>query len=207
MKKLLLIFLTALSLSSFGQGLQLAEVTKVWHRKNVVVKDGMTYKYITYQNSDTARYYITGSDTFQVTVVFNKVGTAPSPIVTQIDGEQATFSSSPAWSFHGIAAANTPGWFNNTIAYSNAPGSWASYTFTGRRIKLFAETKPTHGTGVVVITRGTQVIKSGNVNFVSLATTLPAQIYDSGDLGSDTYKFELKISSGYGLWDYVEITR
>src|SRR5688572_8797708 len=56
MKKLLLIFLTALSLSSFGQ--QLAEVTihRTWtNRKDISVIPGMSGQWIL--GDDTARYF------------------------------------------------------------------------------------------------------------------------------------------------------
>ena len=79
-KLLILLFGTLIGLPAISQT-QLGEIAKVWKTKRVTVADGFTYRYRLWAGSDTAIYYQTGIDTFEVTTTFKKVSsTKPPPL-------------------------------------------------------------------------------------------------------------------------------
>lgn len=176
------------------------------------VSDGLVTKQDT--SIDSARLFLSSDGAlYQGTTVWRKVGgTVPPPVfVTEkVDGERATFSTSPLWSLHGITTAAT--WYgvpNPTIAYSNVVGSSVSYTFTGTKIELWGERKPNdpaktaaqnHGNGTVSIDNGA----AQPVTFVG-PSALPVLIYSSPDLPLGSHTIRLSVVSGYNLIDYFLI--
>lgn len=122
------------------------------------------------------------------------------PNAEKIDGEAATFST--GWR-HGPTADSS--WYQNTIAYSNVAGETATYAFTGTGIELYAETKPGHGTGTVTLLRGTEVIETKDVSFVSATTVIPAKIYEKKGLTSGTYTIRLTSVQNPVLLDFFNV--
>ena len=82
-KLLILLFGTLIGLPAISQT-QLAEVIKVWKTKKVNVVDGFTFRYRLWDKYDTAIYYQTGADTFEVTTTFKKVSSTKPPTLTDI---------------------------------------------------------------------------------------------------------------------------
>jgi hypothetical protein len=90
-KLLILIFGSLVALPAISQT-QLAEVIKLWKTKKVPVADGYTYRYQLWDKYDTALYFQTGIDTFDVVVTFKKVSKTKPPlpdIVTTVDDNVA----------------------------------------------------------------------------------------------------------------------
>jgi hypothetical protein len=82
-KLLILLFGTLIGLPAISQT-QLAEVIKVWKTKKVNVVDGFTFRYRLWDKYDTAIYYQTGADTFEVTTTFKKVSSTKPPTLPDI---------------------------------------------------------------------------------------------------------------------------
>ena len=61
--------------------MRLGEITKLWIPKKVEVKDGFTFRYRLWDRLDTAIYYITGADTFDVTTTFKKISGNKPPVI------------------------------------------------------------------------------------------------------------------------------
>jgi hypothetical protein len=62
-------------------GFRLGEITKLWYPKNVPVTDGFTFRYRLWDKYDTAIYFRTGADTFDVVTTFKKVTGSKPPVV------------------------------------------------------------------------------------------------------------------------------
>lgn len=198
----LLLFLSSFC---FGQELMFVEVKRVWnHRLDIDATPGTTYIYTL--GPDTVRYFHPpAGKTVRAKMIFEEVTDKPAePVVETVDANRETVQFSGAWTAGQTTAA---GWLNNTIAYSNTVGETAKYTFTGTGIEVYAETKNSHGTGNITITKGTQVIASTNVSFVSQNVVLPAKIFEKKDLPRGEYTITLKVVSGYVLLDYLKVTK
>lgn len=177
---------------------RLVEISKEYTTKEIPVTDGMTYKYTIGSQNDTARYFNSNGEVLEATISFKKPGGIILPPVVvdsiTIDSEQGVVYST-GWSIHGPTQA--AGWHAGTISYSTAAGTTASYTFTGRQVKIYAEGLPSHGTGTVSILQGTTVIVNEEpVTFKSAVKILPYRIYDSGVLPDGTYTVRLKATGG-----------
>lgn len=158
----------------------------------IQVGPGVAYRSIVIERSDT-----TQTETWVIT----KKGAIPEPVITEkVDAEKATFTG--AW-VRGATPA--PGWYEGTIAFSNQPGATASYTFTGRGIEIYAEHKRTHGSGVVTLSQGTNVIETKTVTFTG-ADALPVKVYEK-TLPQGTYTVKLTVGNGYNLIDYFSVTK
>lgn len=194
MRLLIFLFLfITITVCSHAQPGDLVEITKKWPRKDILVTDGMIYKYTL--PTDSARYFNPGADAYEVTITFKKAGGTPIDIIdsTTVDSEEGVIFST-GW-LHGSTTA--AGWYKGTIAYSITAASTASYTFTGRQVKIYAERLPGHGTGTVSILKGTQVIvNEAPVSFKSTVKQLPVLVYSSPVLADDTYTVRLKAPGG-----------
>lgn len=129
--------------------------------------------------------------------------TAPPIVIdsTTVDSEQGTVYSN--WPAHGATTA--PGWHAGTISYGTAAGATASYTFTGRQVKIYAERLPSHGSGTVTILQGSTVIKTSTVVFIG-PKALPVKVYDSGILPDGTYTVVLKADgNGPAMLDFFRV--
>lgn len=166
------------------------------------VTDGMVTKQRTF--ADSARLFLSSDGSvYEGTMVWKKVGvvvTPPAGVVEKIDGSKATFKPLANW-VQGTAA----GWFGdidkpNSIAYSGTVGATATYTFTGKRIELWAERLSSHGTGTVTVNG---VVTP--VSFNMLPFGLPVKIYDSGVLPVGTYELKLTVVTGICLLDYLQV--
>lgn len=201
----IMLFLLAALCTHAQTSTQLVDVNKIYIKKDVVLTDGLVYKWTVVSDNDTARYFIPGIDKYEATVVFKKVGgtTPPVDIIDSVtvDSEEGVIFSS-GWTGHGTTSA--PGWYKATIAYSTLAGTTASYTFTGRQVKIYAERILSHGTGTVSILKGTQVIvNEAPVSFKNSVKQLPVLVYSSPVLADDTYTVVLKAKGdGPILLDY-----
>ena len=162
-KLLLLIFGALVALPAISQTPPLAEISKVWKTKRVNVSDGYTYRYKLWDGSDTAIYYQTGIDTFEVTTTFKKVNSTKPPvlpdIITSIDDNVVTTAQvySPAtnggdniiiagsWShFKGqVWNAN-----HNALTFSfinDAANAYIELTCTCYKIEWYSEKRNNHG--------------------------------------------------------------
>jgi hypothetical protein len=125
----------------------------------------------------------------------------PTDDTTRIDGRNGTFVGT-GWG-HPIAAGN--GWSANTLSFSNIAGNTVTYKFQGTKVELWGEKKTTHGTGVVTVRLGANVIDTKTVSFIG-TTQLPALIYTSPNLTANSnYTIELKVTSGWNLVDFLVI--
>ena len=136
----------------------------------------------------------------QTWVISQKGSKPPEPVTEKIDAEKATFAGT--W-VHGPTPA--VGWYDGTIAFSNQPGSSVSYTFTGRGIELWSERKPTHGSGVITLSQGTNVIETKPVTFTG-SDALPVKVYER-TLPLGTYTIKLTVGTGYNLVDFYQVTK
>jgi hypothetical protein len=185
------------------------EIYKIWSvRKNIAVSDGFTYKWKL--QDDTARYFIPATtppllqgEYYEATMTVRKISTTPTPSVQQKDAiaPDVIFSTSPPWS---LPSNNQSGWYGNTISFSNVQGSHATFNFTGNGVEIWAEKKPTHGTGKIILIRGTTVISTTDVSFIG-ADLLPALIYSAKNLATGTYTVRLQVSGGYNLFDSYKV--
>lgn len=186
---------------------ELVEIIKRWpNRIDINVTDGLTHKRTVSDQSDTAFYFHANGKKFIATTTFKEVGGTLPPVdiidSTTIDSEEGVIFST-GWTGHGTTTA--PGWYRATIAYSTVANTTASYTFTGRQVKIYAERLPSHGSGTVTILQGTTVIKTGTVFFAG-PKLLPVKVYDSGILPDGTYTIRLKADgNGPAPLDYFRI--
>lgn len=169
------------------------------HSATIPVSDGLVYKWKLPAN-DTARFFNATDGQYEATVTFRKLGTTdPEPTIEKVDGEAATFSS--GWR-HG--ATIDTAWYQKTIAYSNTPGETATYAFTGTGIELHSETKPGHGAGTITLLRGTEVIETKQITFITDLVKF-TKVYEKKGLPSGTYTLRLTVSGGYNLIDYFVV--
>lgn len=170
------------------------------------VSDGLVTKQDT--NIDSARLFLSSDGAvYQGTTVWRKVGGVPPVDIIDsvtVDSEEGVIFSS-GWSNHGPTGA--AGWYKGTIAYSTVAATTASYIFTGRQVKIYAERIASHGTGTVSILKGTQVIvNEAPVTFKNAVKQLPVLIYSSPVLADDTYTVVLKAKGdGPTMLDYFRI--
>jgi hypothetical protein len=153
-------------------GYRLGEVTKLWYPRRVEVKDGFVYRYRLHDKFDTAVYYMTGPDTFEVTTTFKKwIPNKPAlpDIITKID-DNVTISSGQSYFPTQNAGDNifiTGGWnhfkgqtwnaphHNNTFSFvDNVAGAYVELEFTGYRVEWFSEKRINHGIVTVQIDGG-----------------------------------------------------
>lgn len=194
-KTIILIFAALVSTSAFSQCCP----DDFWKQAVLVgqttieiqLKKGQSFKPVIIERKDTT--------TVETWVLTKKTTTTPTPVIIEqiVDGEQATFSSN--WTYHG--QTNASGWHQNTIAYSNVTGSTVSFTFTGRKIELWAETMPSHGTGTIKIDNEAEV----SVSFVSPTKALPAKVFERSWTTDGQHTIVLKSVSGYVLCDYFKV--
>ena len=185
MKTLILLLI---SFTSYSQ-VMLVEVQKVWsNRADIEATPGTTYVYEL--GDDTARYFVAPpGKVVKATITFTEVtGTSPTPRVVDATSNTVTFSS--GWK---AGATTAPGWYQGTIAWTATAGETAKYTFIGSGIELYAERLPTHGTGTVTLTKGTQIISTDNVTFKG-EKQLPAKIYEKIGLTPGEYTLTLTAS-------------
>lgn len=198
----LFLFITITICSNAQTGGELLQVIRRWPNKvDINVSDGMIHKRLISDESDTAFYFHAQGKKFIATTTFKEVGgvvVPPADDTTRIDGAKATFSTGQ-W-----ATGSVPGWYKGTIAYSNTPNATATFSFTGTKVELWAEKLPTHGAGVITITRGTTVVSTANISFVG-PKALPTLIYSSSDLQALPYTITLKVTSGYCLLDFFVV--
>jgi hypothetical protein len=181
-KLLILLFGTLIGLPAISQT-KLAEVFKVWETKKVPVSDGFTFRYRLWDKYDTAIYYQTGIDTFEVTTTFKKVsGTKPPPlpdIISAMDdnviapgqvyapatnaGDNVYFPA--GWShMKGQTWNQTPEGnpihYNKTASFIDAVatgGSYVEITCTCYRVDWYTEKRVNHGIAAISVDGATPV--------------------------------------------------
>ena len=150
----------------------LGEVTKLWVPRQVQVTDGFTYRYTLHDKFDTAIYYRTGADTFDVVTTFKKhVPNRPAlpDIITKVDdnvlgGGQAYFPTQSAgdnifvtsgWNHFKGQSWNEPH-YNKTLSFvDNVAGAYIELTFTGYQAEWWTEKRINHGIVTVQVDGGT----------------------------------------------------
>jgi hypothetical protein len=178
-KLLILLFGTLVGLPGLSQT-QLAEVVKVWKTKKVTVADGFTYRYNLWSGSDTAIYYQTGIDTFEVVTTFKKIsGTKPPPvlpdIISSLDDNTVSpgqvynpatnlgdniFSPTTAWSHMkgqpwNQNADGTEIHYNKTLSIVDAAGAYLEITCICYRVDWYTEKRENHGIAQISLDGGT----------------------------------------------------
>jgi hypothetical protein len=152
---------------------------------------GQAYKPVIIERADT--------NIVETWVLTKKVVSAPVIVEQIVDGELATFSSN--WTYHGSTIAT--GWHANTISFSNVAGSTVTYSFTGRKIEVYGETLPGHGTGTIKIDNEPEV----TVSFKSATKVLPAKIFEKSWATDGPHTITVKVTTGYVLADYFKVYR
>lgn len=109
--------------------------------------------------------------------------------VTGVAGATATWE---------LPSASEPGWFGSTISYSFNAGATAKFSFTGTKIRIYAERLATHGTGTITIDGGAPA----TLDFNDTPYGLQKLIYESGTLSAASHNVVITVSTGVALFDY-----
>lgn len=67
---------------------QLVEISKIYFKKEIILSDGLVYKYLIGAQADTARFFNPMADQYEAIVTFRKLGgtpTPPDPILIQAE--------------------------------------------------------------------------------------------------------------------------
>ena len=176
-------------------GFRLGEITKLWYPKNVPVTDGFTYRYRLWDKYDTAIYYRTGPDTFDVVTTFKKItGTKPPivlpDIITTIDdnvlvADQVYNPSQNA----GDNIFVTAGWnhfknqtwtephYNKTFSFvDGVAGAYIELNCTCYKVEWWNEKRENHG--IVSVQKMKQQNVNGQETWVPDGTAQDVDLYD-----------------------------
>jgi len=212
-KALLLLFGVIVGLPAISQT-QLGEISKLWKTKKVNVQDGSVYRYKLWDGSDTAIYYQTGIDTFEVTTTFKKITKEKPPVVlpdiiSTLDDN--SLSSAQAYN-PAINAGNnvyiTTGWshminqpwnqnpdgtpihYNKSYSFVDIAGAYIELTCAPcYKIEWWTERRENHGIATVTL----DDVAVGDVDQYSTATTNNTMlIYTTPtSLINDTHKLRI----------------
>ena len=144
--------------------------------KEVPVTDEMQFTYLLTPALDSIYRFNPGQDSFQVTMVFNKISAGfPLPdVVTHVDDnffgqEYAPMLMYTPADYSGDNIINPLGWnfgkgqvfnvahHNNTLAFLQVDG-WVEYTFSGYKIEYHAEQFESYGIAGVSIDNGPETM-------------------------------------------------
>ena len=218
-KALLLLFGVIVGLPAISQTStqQLAEVIKVWKTKRINVQDGFVYRYKLWDGADTAIYYQTGVDTFEVTTTFKKITSTKPPIVLpDIISTLDDNSVSPAQAYSPATNAGnnvyiTTGWshmigqpwnqnpdgtpihYNKSFSFvDKVDGAYLEVTCSPcYKIEWWAEKRENHG--IAVITLDGAVI--GDIDQYSSGTTNNSTLlYTTPSMTNATHKLRIGYS-------------
>lgn len=172
-------------------GFRLGEVTKMWFPKRVPVSDGFTFRYKLWDKFDTAIYYTTGADTFDVVTTFKKItGSKPPVILPDIIStvDDNVLTSAQVYSPSQSAGDNifvTSGWNhfknqtwtephnNKTFSFvDKVPDAYIELTCTCYKIEWWNEKRENHGIASV------QKMKLVNDAWVSDGNPVDVDLYD-----------------------------
>jgi hypothetical protein len=165
---LLLLFLllprpTPMTATPQDPGFRLGEITKLWYPKNVTVTDGYTFRYRLWDKYDTAIYYRTGSDTFEVVTTFKKITSLKPPVLPDIISTIDDNVLTPAQVYSPSQSAGdnifvTSGWNhfknqtwtephnNKTFSFvDKVPDAYIEVTCTCYKIEWWNEKRENHG--------------------------------------------------------------
>jgi hypothetical protein len=170
-KLLILLFGTLVGLPGISQT-QLGEISRVWKTKRVTVADGFTYRYRLWDGYDTAIYYQTGADTFEVVTTFKKVTSTKPPVLPDIISTLDDNAVSPGQVYNPATNAGdniyipATGWshfkgqtwnenhLNKTASVVDLAGGFIEITCTCYRVDWYAEKRENHGIASVSIDGG-----------------------------------------------------
>lgn len=148
MKKILILaFGLLIAIPAICQVQTLVDISKTYHRKDIQITDGLTYKWIVVPNNDTARYFIPGADTYEAIVTFKKKGTTTPP-----QPQPTIIKEAENW-----VAANGVMVENVNYVCCNAASSWIKYSidFTTPRTKAILNySRGDTGSGTVYLRTG-----------------------------------------------------
>jgi len=173
-KLLILLFGVLIGLPAISQT-QLGEISKVWKTKRVNVADGSVYRYKLWSGSDTAIYYQTGADTFEVVTTFKKVSSTKPPVLPDIISTLDDNAVSPGQVYNPAVNAGdniyipATGWthfkgqtwnqtpeglpihYNKTISVVDLAGAYLEITCTCYRVDWYTEKRENHGIAQVSV--------------------------------------------------------
>jgi hypothetical protein len=131
----------------------------------------------------------------------------PGYVAVTTNDVDATAANGVVFSVTGVAgatatwelpsAANSQ-WFGSTISYSFNAGATAKFSFTGTKIRIYAERLATHGTGTITIDGGAPT----TLDFNDTPYGLQLLIYESGTLSAASHNVVITVSTGVALLDY-----
>ena len=143
--------------------------------KEIPVTDELVYIYNLYPKRDTVRFFNPGQDSFQVTMLFNKISAGfPLPdVVNEVDNALTEYTMNSLHytpqNFAGDNIINPLGWnfskdqvfnvahYKNTLAFLQTDG-WVDFTFTGFKIEYYAELFESYGIAGVSVDGGPETM-------------------------------------------------
>ena len=154
-------------------GFVLGEVYKIWHPKRVTVSDGFTFRYNLWDKYDTAIYYSTGADTFEVVTTFKKIDKGLAPplpdLITSVDDNVITTGQvynppqnagdnifiTSGWNHFKSQTWNEPH-YNKTLSFvDKVAGAYIELTCDPcYKIEWWSEKRVNHGIATVQIDGG-----------------------------------------------------
>lgn len=148
---------------------KLADVTRIWETKHIPVHDGFVYKYKVHAKSDTAIYYQTGIDTFEVTTTFRKIGKPKPDLVTTMDDNVASIAQvyepptnagdniqiAGLWTHFKNQTWNAPHW-EKTVSVLRSVG-YVELACTCYKVEWYSEKRINHGIVGISIDGGVAV--------------------------------------------------
>lgn len=196
--------LLALIINSLAFSQTLVDVSRIYIRKDITVKDGLIYKYNAVPVNDTARYFNVGNDSYEVTMSFKLKGSVVAPILKETINDtgntRVTFvgtwlkHANQTWT-NGTCAGCTA-FRNNDVSVTSVIGSSASLTFTGKRVTVVAEFRENHGVANIEVKQGTTIVDSKTVDMYSnTKVNAPAEIFSSIVLPLGTYTVTVSLNS------------
>lgn len=202
MKYPLLLFSLLISSLCFSQ--TLVDVNKIYHREDILLTDGLVYKWDVINGNDTARYFNPGNDVYEATVVFRKKGAIVNPVLKETinDTGSTRVSYIGTWlkfgsqSWTNGSCAGCTAFRNNDVSITSVIGSSASLTFTGKKIVVVAEFRENHGVANIEVKQGTTIVDSKTVDMYSnTKVNAPAEIFSSIVLPLGTYTVTVSLNS------------
>lgn len=213
-KALLLLFGVIVGLPAISQTSQLGEIIKIWKTKRVPVQDGSVYRYKLWDGSDTAVYYQTGADTFEVVTTFKKITKTKPPVVlpdiiSTLDDN--SLSSAQVWNPATNAGNNiyiTTGWshminqpwnqnpdgtpihYNKSFSFvDKVPGAYLELTCSPcYKVEWWSEKRENHGIVEVFL----DDVSVGDIDQYSTATTNNSLLlYTTPSMTNATHKVKL----------------
>jgi hypothetical protein len=146
MKNIITTLFLLSSLLANAQTKRLVEISKEYVTKEIVISDGMTYKYNIGTQADTARYFNSGADQYEATITFKKKGGVVVPdVIEDVDDRDSRIVYGAGWDKTCCTSDPNSPHLNQTITWACTTGNSFTFTFTGKSVTWFIEKMSTHG--------------------------------------------------------------